>query len=129
MDPEPPRPRGIREVMAKTAKRMTDEIAAVLRARNRELEKELKAQTTKVQNMENQRLTWERRADAAEKQAEDFYDIIRAMAEVIPNTTSRGRMTRQFSRLKLEKMGVKPPSTLGSSRQREPIKKKKKKKS
>jgi hypothetical protein len=112
----------------KRQKKMAEEVAIVLRDKNRLLQKELDTQKYRVESLENQQLKWERRADAAEKQAEIFYGVIRSLAEVIPNTTARGRAARANARLMMESCDIKPPLTLGASRKRKPLRKKKKKK-
>ena len=107
---------------------MAEEVALVLRDKNKDLRNALEKQTYRVESLENHQLTMERRAAAAEKQAEIFYGVIRSLAEVIPNNTARGRAARANARLMMESCEIKPPLTLGASRNRKPVKSRKKKK-
>jgi hypothetical protein len=111
----------------KRKKKMAEEIAEVLRMKNKKLTESLHTSQARVRGLETGRLKWEGRGKVAEEQAAMFFNIISDMAEAIPNSTARGRVIRSNARTMMESIGVKPPSSLGSTRNRKPTKRKKKK--
>lgn len=93
-------------------------IHVVLRERVAALEKEVRSLHTSLAFHENAHMALERRAKAAEEQAEAFMNACRILASATSNTTFSGRQAREEARRILEAEGIRPPSTLGSSRSR-----------
>lgn len=94
----------------------------LLRKKLEEAEHKLKAAETALAARENEHLKLERRANSAEAQMEACFNAIRILASVIPPMTAQGRKVRAEARQALEEHKVTPPSTLGSSRDRKPVK-------
>ena len=105
------------------------EIIDTLREKNRELRKELENVKKTLLAEERATTGLQRRAVAAEREAEVLMDGLRVLAKGAPNTTYAGRQARKLARETLERAGVRPPNTLGRSRQASPRKKKTRNKS
>lgn len=100
----------------KRQKRLIDEVAEMLRDKNRQLEAEVSALKTHLREAENNALRFESRVVRAEEEREALYDAVRVLAEQVSNTLATGRRARHTARKTLEKRKIRPPSTLGSSR-------------
>lgn len=94
------------------------EVAQTLRSRIAVLESQTRALENTVRAHENAALTADRRVHTAEADREMLYIAVRVLAKAVPNTTVGGRKAREAARKLLESKGMKPPSTLGSSRER-----------
>ena len=94
------------------------EVIDVLRDKNRELTKELASVNNQLIAEERAAVILQRRAVAAEREAVVLMDALRALATGAPNTTWAGREARKNARKVLEAACVRPPSTLGHSREK-----------
>lgn len=110
-------------------KGLKDEMLEVLREKNAELRKANTSLQSALTRTENDRLRQTARAQKAEEDREALYDAVRVLSASMPNTTSQGRKARHDARKLLEQNKIPPPSTLGSSRQVESRKKKRRKRS
>lgn len=90
----------------------------VLRKRNRALQRELA--TVKEQRWKADRDAARVRLelDALEKSFTAFFFAVNRLADQVSNKTRDGRAARELARKALEELGIRPPSTLGSSRRR-----------
>lgn len=100
----------------KKQKRLIDEVAEMLRDKNRQLELEVSALKTHLREAENNALRVESRVVRAEEERQALYDAVRVLAGQVSNTMASGRRARHEARKTLENHKIRPPSTLGSSR-------------
>jgi len=91
--------------------RILREMVEILRKENIELE-------TKVRSMERHMVKHSIRSHAAEDALLATAEAVRVLAKQVSSETTLGKKARAEARSILEKAGVKPPGTLGSSRER-----------
>lgn len=98
---------------------------SVLQRQLKKTEEEVRSLSLSLANKEDAQARLERRANAAEDDAEAMLGAIRVLASGVPWTTATGRRVRSEARDLLVSRKITPPSTLGSPRKRAKIKKKK----
>lgn len=103
-------------------KTVKDQLFSVLQTENKELHTQLAANKRYLAEQENLRLKLSRAKDTAEDDREILYDVVRILADQVTAKTAAGRKAREEARKLLEKNKIAPPSTLGSSRNRKPLK-------
>lgn len=113
--------------MAKAKTKLQEAAEVVLRRRNRELQRELKVATEQRRKAEREYARAQLELDAVEETFTAFFFSIDRLALEVKATNQAGRVARELARKALEEAGVRPPSTLGSSRKRAKKKKRKKK--
>lgn len=91
--------------------RILREMVEILRKENIELE-------TKVRAMEKHHLLHGIRSEAAEARMLVMSEAVRVLARAVSADTAIGKKVRAEARAILEQAGLKPPGTLGSSRER-----------
>lgn len=106
--------------------KFTDQVMSTLRKENRELESKNRSLLAQVAKLENNRLKHEQRTIVAEDVREALFGGARILAEQVSNKTAKGRRARDRARKLLERRGITPPGSLGSSRARKKSKKKRK---
>ena len=104
------------------------EALEVLRKKNRELEAELKKAKNNLHRAEKKLMQADIDVLAAKRAWVALFGGVMALSEAVSNTTRAGRNARERARKLLEDEGIRPPSSLGSSRKRHPQKKRRKKK-
>ena len=102
----------------KKVKTLEESTLAVMRGELNRLESKVRSTEQNLAAKENEHSRLERRANSAEAEAEALFNAVRVLASAIPSTTAQGRKVRQEARVILEKKGITPPSSLGSSRNR-----------
>lgn len=94
----------------------------VLKKRNRELSNQLLTAQRHRREVEGKYALLYRKAEGVRESFLAFFFAVELLAAQVSNNTRDGRNARTAARQALEKRHVKPPSTLGSSRKREPTK-------
>ena len=109
------------------AKSLPEAAEEVLRKRNRELQRQLATAKEQKSKADRDASRAELELDAVESAFTAFFFAVDRLAEEVTSKTMKGRVAREFARKALEEVGIRPPSTLGSSRQRKKRTKRKKK--
>lgn len=91
------------------AGRTLRELCQVLADENQKLERQVRA-------LEKNELKHTTRADAAEEKMVTLGEVLRVLAAGVGADTAVGKKVRAEARSILERAGIKPPGTLGSSR-------------
>lgn len=105
---------------------LTIEVMEVQRGKIQELERQLVLESTRLGAAERAKFKYETRAIAAEENADVLFEAIRILATRVENTTVADRKAREEARKLLEDKKIHPPSSLGSSRERKPVKRSRK---
>jgi len=112
--------------VAKKTPALLTEVIEVQRKKISELEKELAFEQMKLGAAERTKFKYETRAIAAEASADTLFEAVRVLATRVDNVTVADRKAREAARKLLEARKIGPPSSLGSSRERKPSKRKRK---
>jgi ribosomal protein L19E len=97
----------------------------MLRRKLRASEEERISVKARLRECENALGKFSRTAKAAEDELEAWMDAVRVLAEQVSNTTGAGRRARVEARQILEAKKIRPPHSLGTSRNRKKASKKK----
>lgn len=111
--------------MAKTLPEVAED---VLRKRNRELKSQLRASQEQRHRAERDAARAVLELNTVEETFTAFFIAVAKLAMEVSNKSREGREAREIARKALEEAGIRPPSTLGASRQRKKSTKRRKKK-
>jgi len=112
----------------KSGPKLKTEIIEVLRARLKKMSTRCRSAETSLREHENKWFKETRKWSAMEEASTTLFDVVRILADQVPNTTSAGRDARAEARKLLEAQKIMPPATLGKSRVKRVRKKRKTKK-
>ena len=101
----------------------------ILRKKNRELDQENKSLKERLRAYEALTAREGLEAQTVRRSFDALIGAVSVLAEQVPNKSRAGREARELARRRLEEKGIKPPSSLGSSRKRPTGRGKKKKNS
>lgn len=105
---------------------LATEVMEVQRKKIQELERDLAFESTRLGAAERIKFKYETRAIAAEASADALFEAVRILATRVENTTVADRKAREAARKLLEDKKIHPPSSLGSSRERKPVRRNRK---
>jgi len=98
---------------------LTDEAVDIYTAEIKELQSKVRALKQQVLTHDKKEASLLRAARSATEDADVLLEAVSVLADSISNTNREGRRVRAAARKLLETRGIKPPYSLGSSRNRQ----------